>query len=375
MKKLSLSLLEKNIDEIAAFDLENNKIFGSAYLVYQKGNLCLEKCFGTRALTGKEAITKDTLFRLASMTKPITAAAILILCERGVISLDDTITKYLPEFSDIHIINDKGTDLGKPKKLPKIKNLLTHSSGIGSDMTKYSAMTKDDLSTVDATVSYLSRAGLDFEPEETQLYSPLGAFDVAVKILEKTTGKDYFSFLKEELFIPLEMYDTTFIPTAEQRGRMVEMHQKTNGKNDVKAMPDSSVFEDIPETHFLGGGGLASTLSDYGKFSYMLLNKGISHTGKRILSENTFNAMTKSYIDICDNQAWGLGVRIITGDSYKLLPAGTFGWSGAYGTHFFVDCENQIFAVFMKNSAFDGGAGNESAINLEKAVYSSFDTV
>lgn len=369
MKKLSLSLLEKNIDKIAAYDLENNKVFGSAYLVYQKGNLCLEKCYGTRTLSGEEKINRHTLFRLASMTKPITAVAILILYEKGLISLDDPITKYLPVFSDVHIINDKGIDLGAPKKLPVIKNLLTHSSGIGSDMTKFSAMTKDDLSTIDATLRYLSRTGLDFEPESTQSYSPLGAFDAAAKIIENVSGKDYFSFLKDELFIPLEMHDTTFIPTSEQRGRMVEMHQKTDEKNDVKQMPDNSIFEDIPETHFLGGGGLASTLHDYGIFAHMLLEKGLSPTGKRILSENVFNNMTKNYIDICGNQAWGLGVRVITKRSYPALPVGTFGWSGAYGTHFFVDIKNEIFAVYMKNSAFDGGAGNESAVNFEKAIY------
>jgi CubicO group peptidase (beta-lactamase class C family) len=150
------------------------------------------------------------------------------------------------------------------------------------------------------------------------------------------------------------------------------MHCNKDGKNAEKEMPGDSVFENIPETHYLGGGGLVSTLEDYGNFAKMLLNKGLSHTGKRILSEETFLKMTEPQIKINDNQSWGLGVRVITKKTYPHLPVGCFGWSGAYGTHFFVDPENGIVAVFMKNSAVDGGAGNESAVKFEKAVYSLF---
>ena len=372
MKKLNLSRTKKHVDKIAEHDFKNNKVFGSCYSVYQKNNFDLYRCYGTVGVSTTEKVTEKTVFRLASMTKPVTAVAVLLLAERGLLSLDDTIDRYIPGFSDIHIKDADGKDLGAPQKLPKIRNLLSHNSGLGSDIRKLEKMTAEDYESIDSTIEYLLRAGLDFEPESMQYYSPTAAFDVAVKIAETVTGRDFQDFLSEEIFTPLEMTDTTFIPTPEQRGRIIAMHCNKDGKNAEKEMPGDTVFENVPEKHYLGGGGLVSTLEDYGKFAKMLLDKGVSQTGKRILKEETLLKMTEPQIAINKNQSWGLGVRVITHKSYPHLPMGCFGWSGAYGTHFFIDPKNGISAVFMKNSAVDGGAGNKSAVKLERAVYSFF---
>ena len=372
MKKLNLSRTTKHIDKIAEYDIKKNKVFGSCYSVYQKNNFDLCRCYGTVGMGTEEKVSEKTLFRLASMTKPVTAAAVLLLEERGLLSLDDTIDKYIPAFRDIHIKDADGKDLGAPGKMPKVRNLLSHNSGLGSDPKKLEKMTDKDYESIDSTIEYLLKAGLDFEPESMQAYSPTAAFDVAVKIAETVTGKDFQEFLKDELFLPLGMHDTVFIPTPEQRSRIIVMHCNKDGKNAEKEMPGNTVFENVPENHYLGGGGLVSTLSDYGNFAKMLLNKGVSHTGQRILREEAFLKMTEPQIEICNDQSWGLGVRVITRKTYPHLPVGSFGWSGAYGTHFFVDPENGISAVFMKNSAVDGGAGNKSAVKFEKAVYSFF---
>ena len=149
------------------------------------------------------------------------------------------------------------------------------------------------------------------------------------------------------------------------------MHTQIDGKNAEFEMPQGCIFEDIPWTHFLGGAGLISTLHDYNNFSKMLCNKGEGENA-RVISEELCDLMIKPQIKCGEYQHWGLAVRVITDSDYPNLPMGAFGWSGAYGSHFWIDYENKIAAVFMKNSKFDGGAGNESAVKFEKAVYESF---
>ena len=371
MKQLDMTRLTENIDEIAQYDITNNKIFGSAYYVYQDG-VEFEKCYGETSLHADTPITNTSIFRLASMTKPITAVAALILVDSGLLSLDDTVDKYLPEFKDIKIIHSNGA--AAPKNLPTIRHILSHTSGIGSNADKLATMTAIDKKTLDSSIAFYIKSGLDFEPGTAQAYSPTGAFDVLTKIIEIVSGTSYLRFLEEYLFEPCGMTDTTFTPTAEQQARMVAMHATSNGENAVAQMPSGCVFEDFPSTHYLGGAGLVSTLRDYSKFAKLLLNKG-KIGDITLISEETFNLLCTPQVSqgiMPGNARWGLGVRVITEDSYPYLPVGSFGWSGAYGSHFWIDPVNKIFAVYMKNSKIDGGAGNESAVKFEKAVYSSF---
>ncbi|MBO5737701.1 MAG: beta-lactamase family protein, partial [Clostridia bacterium] len=164
---LDKNVLTKNIDEIAKYDFDNNKVFGSAYFVYDNGET-IEKCYGSTSLTSNEAITNTTLFRLASMTKPITAVATLVAMEKGLLSLDDPIDKYLPEFKNIKIRTASGQTTS-PKKMPTIMNILTHTSGIGSDSTKLAQMTQADKLTLDASIAFYVGSGLDFEPGTQQV--------------------------------------------------------------------------------------------------------------------------------------------------------------------------------------------------------------
>ena len=371
MKRLDMALLADNIDEIAQYDMDNNKIFGSAYYVYQDG-VAFEKCYGTASLNSDTPITNNSIFRLASMTKPVTAIAALILVENGLLSLDDTVDKYLPAFKDIKII-DATNNKTTPANLPTIRQLLNHTSGIACDATKLATMTDMDKKTLDASIAFYIKIGLDFEPGSKQAYSPYGAFDVLTKIIEIIRGTNYLNYLQEYLFEPCGMVDTTFTPNAEQQNRMVAMHTTNNGENAVAQMPSGCIFDNFPSTHYLGGAGLVSSLSDYGKFASFLLNKG--KVGDiSLLSEEMFNLLCTPQVEpnvMPGNARWGLGVRVITDSSYPYLPVGSFGWSGAYGSHFWIDPVNKIFAVFMKNSQVDGGAANESAVNFEKAVYSA----
>jgi CubicO group peptidase (beta-lactamase class C family) len=374
MKRLDKDLLKRNVEKIAEYDFSHNKVFGSAYCVIQDGEIAYKNCFGKTSVDGTELVSENTLFRLASMTKPISAFATLKLVDSGIISLDDSVSDILPEFKKIHVteINALGDiiDHGEAKNDIKIYHILSHTSGIGSDTEKIIRMTDKDRETIENTVEYYAKIGLDYDPGTKQMYSGTVAFDVLVKIIEKVMGMDYHEFLKREVFEPCGMVNTTFVPTKKQWNQIIHMHNKCDGKNTTVEMMENCVFGDYQCTHYLGGAGLVSSLADYSRFALMLLNKG-KVGNKRLISEATLNKMSTPFVSdevMHGSERWGLGVRVIVDGECGDLPIGTFGWSGAYGSHFWVDPVNKITAVFMKNSFFDGGAGNESARNFEKAV-------
>ncbi|MBQ7232095.1 MAG: beta-lactamase family protein [Bacillales bacterium] len=207
MNKLNKELLRTNIEAAAEYDFQNHKVFGSAYCVIQGNDTIYKRYFGTVASDSTEPVTENTMFRLASMTKPITAIATLILVERGQLSLSDKAVDYLPEFKNDHITQISDIT---------VWHLLTHTSGIGSEVTKTQKMTDEDKKSIDNSIKFHFEAGLDFEPGTKQQYSGTGAFDVLVKIIEKTTKTDFPSFLQKEIFEPCDMVNTTFVPTQKQ---------------------------------------------------------------------------------------------------------------------------------------------------------------
>ena len=375
---MNIQRLDSAIREIAEQDLLENKVFGSAYGVIQDGKTVYQKCFGHTSPDARCEVTGKTIFRLASMTKPITAVAALILIDRGMLSLNDPVAKYLPAFGGIHRKemdkNGNLTDFGPVENAVTVCHLLTHTSGIGADWEKQEKFVTDaDKATLASMLDFYCKVGVDFEPGTMQNYSATGAFDVLVGVIETVTGTDFPSFLQTQLFDPCGMVDTTFSPTEEQWERTVEMHDRVDSKNAVAKMRSGCVFEDFPCAHYPGGAGLVSTLDDYMNFARMLLNEG-KIGQKTLISKETMRLMSETYVTqemMPWNEKWGLSVRVVTEDSYPYLPVGSFGWSGAYGAHFWIDPTNKIAAVFMKNSRVDGGAGNESARAFEKAVYSA----
>jgi len=369
MKKFDVRKLNSEIEKTAQYDIDENNVFGSAYFVSRDGETVYKNCFGKTAPDG-ECVSEKTIFRIASMTKPITAMATLILIDRGLLSLSDPVKKFLPQFENIHITSPDGVDCGSSKTDMTIMHILTHTSGIGD--SKYSKMTEKDRADVNATVNYFANVGLDFEPFTKQVYSGVSAFDVLVSVIETVTGENYEAFLQREIFTPCNMIDTTFIPSEEMWSRMTVMHNKVHGRSVIEDMPQNCVFENFPCTHMSGGAGLVSTLDDYTSFATMLLNKGQTENG-RIVSEKTFNLMPIPYVkrkELTGNYNRGLGVRVVC-DEENTLPEGSFGWSGAYGTHFWVDPINSIVGVYMKNSRIDGGSLGQSARRFEGAVYNS----
>ena len=168
------------------------------------------------------------------------------------------------------------------------------------------------------------------------------------------------------------MPDTTFFPSDDQWARMTAMHNRVDEQNQVIPM-EKLTFGDFPLTYTCGGASLTSSLTDYAHFAEMLLHDG-QYGGRQILTPESLAAMQLPRIPetvpgVSTTETWGLGVRVIK--NHAVLPRGCFGWSGAYGTHFFVDPENRLYAIYMKNSYYDGGAGAKTANEFEEDVESA----
>lgn len=373
---LNKDKIKNAIDTRIRGDVACGRVGGAAAIVKQNGDIVYKGFFGNDGKNND--INERTLFRLASMTKPITAVAILKQIERGLVSLDDPLEKFIPEYADMDIgaLDEDGNIVitGKAHNKITVKHLLSHTSGVGSGvlcgkLDKLTVSAQTDLKSI--TDAYASLP-LSFEPYSTQSYSATIGFDLLARIVEITSGMSFSEFLKKEIFIPLRMCDTTFDPTEEQWSRTVCMHTYNDGIVAFKPQNTSSIFGGYPLTYTCGGAGLVSTLADYERFTDMLLSRGIARDGTRILSEDSVKLMATPAepYGISPSQRWGLSVRVIINDSNR-IPKGSFGWSGAYGCHFWVDPENKITAIYMKNSTFDGGSDAQTAANFEKDVYLS----
>ena len=378
MRTLHPDRLKQNLEDRILRDVANGHIGGASVVVCQEGAVVYTHCFGAFTPNESRPLTGDAIFRLASMTKPVTAVATMLLVERGLLRLTDPVEAYLPQFQHMRVAThdaDGRVVKSEPCRTKiTLLHLLTHTSGIGSGRCAeiyIPRMTDEDIRTLSGSVDYYSRIPLSFEPFTTSEYSGRAAFDVLTAIIEQVTQEDYNTFLRREIFEPCEMQDASFVPSAAQWARMVTMHARVDGKSGIGSTVPGCVFEQIPCTHYLGGAGLISTLDDYANFAEMLLNKG-SFKGNRVLDPASVEILSTPHTTAAiqpGNQRWGLGVRVIVDDSYAYLPVGTYGWSGAYGSHFWVDPVNRITAVYMKNSRYDGGSGAQTAFHFEEDVY------
>lgn len=380
---INSKILAKKCDEHISYDLENGNIGCGVIEVRQNGELKYNKAFGEVHFSENDTPTNKTVFRLASMTKPITTVAALILFDRGSLSPNDTVEKFIPEFSSASIgeLNETGNviTLCPAKTKIKVAHLLNHTSGLGCleiGIKTDNNMSETDKATLESATKYYSTVPLAFEPGSKASYSPTAAFNVLARIIEIVSNKSFDKFLKDEIFDKLGMTDTTFNPTQEQWQRMTYMHNKSGNKSVQHPTTENCVFFDFPVTQTCGGAGLASTMDDYIKFAQMLLNDG-EYNGVRIVSKESIFKMRTPQVSAKimprNNERWGLGVRVITSPDYKRLPVGAYGWSGAYGSHFFIDPVNKITAIYMKNSRYDGGSGTKTGAQLEQDIFESLE--
>lgn len=366
MRYLNKELLQDILIRRTEKDMAASRVGGVALAVWQNREEIFVHGFG--------GANEHTVFRLASMTKPVTAVATLIAVEHGLLSLDDPLENYLPEFAHrrVAVCNEQGEIIGDEPAHNKLtpRLLLCHSSGYVFDgpCKRFTNMTDEERRTLENSVAVCADTLLAFQPGESQGYSHTIAWDPLLSILQQVTGENYAAFINREIFVPCGMVNTAYILSDEQYSRMVPMHNFVDGKSMTVPMK-KGWYSQFPNSHYLGCAGLYSTLTDYVNFAEMLQNEG-EINGHRILSAQTVREMSTPQLSENANpggQPWGLGVRVIRGNDER-LPAGSFGWSGAYGTHFWVDPVNRITAVYMKNSLYDRGHKAITASHFEDDV-------
>ncbi len=377
--KCEFDLLENNLKTY----ISSGKIAGGA-LAIAIGEDCVFSTYqGYEDFENKKVIDENSVFRLASMTKPVTSAAILICQDQGLLDIEDNISKFLPKFKLMYLNAGDEKNLIKGKEINreiKIADLLTHTAGFGGSLEspQYDAIPFIERNLKDNVDKYASFL-LPNNPGETFAYSGVVGFDILARIVEVASNMDYESFLKKYIFNPLGMNSTTYKYNKDNINHQVKMYKHENNQLILSENQERS-FECIQPGEVGGGAALLSTINDYIKFAIMLTNYGV-YKGKRILSEKAVRQMSTAYLDLNKTKGidiyanWGLGVFIRGRQNPEVnfhLNPGSFGWSGAYGTHYFSDPSLKLTVVYMHNSQTYGGAGAAHTIELEKDVMNFF---
>ena len=370
------------IHEAVGRHIEAKDVSGAVTLVARRGRIVHFEAQGLMDIESKKPMLKDSIFRLASMSKPITAVAVMMLVEDGKIRLTDRVSAFIPEFKTMKVAVAKGTNTpvqmpafgrgGPPAPAPEfdlvpaareitVKDLLTHTSGLmsggvsGAEQARLAPRGPND--TLANYIPKLAQTPLDFQPGTLWRYSGLYGFDVLARIVEIASGQPYDQFLKQHLFDPLGMKDTGFAPTPERMARVATIYQRTpNG-----LQPAQNANQLISGTYFSASGGLMSTAEDYLQFAQMLVNGG-QLNGKRYLGPKTVELMTANQTGDMVNGQFGrpahgmgfaLGVQVVldpVAADLRVSP-GTYGWAGAYGTNQNMDPKEKMVSIIMMQGA------------------------
>ena len=339
---------------------------------------------GYKDIESGALMTMDTQVRIASMTKPVTAVAAMILVEEGKLHLDDPVALYLPEFSDIQVATSHMSDeqgmfsTRAPKTELKVRHLLMFASGVGPGMVASPLQTywnENNLHSQQSgglreRVAHLASLPMFEDPGIQWRYG--ASADVMAAVIEVVTGQIIGEFMKERIFSPLGMVDTRYEPPVHERAGMATVYTQDAQGDLVEA-----------ESHYdpawnPGGGGLVSTVSDYMKFALMLWNGG-EYRGTRILTQATVVEMTRLHVADgvlggggpggapgIDGMGWGLGMAVVADSEATMTPDrdGDFWWSGYYGTTFFVSPETDFVGVIMTQNE----PGEYSGVNYQAYV-------
>ena len=321
--------------------IQASDVPGTVSLVALDGHIVHFEARGMLDLDSKRQMTKDAIFSLASLTKPVTAVAVLTLVEEGRLRLADPVARFLPEFKDLKVAVSPSRTAGASRAIT-IRDLLTHTSGLMGPPQ----IPTDPAATLTAVIPRFASESLEFQPGTQWMYSNTVAFDTAARIVEVVSGTTYDRFLRERIFEPLGMKDTAHVLDAARQRRFAARY-------DVTASGLRRFQRSDPAGYFGGGWGLYSTAEDYFRFAQMLVNGG-EFEGHRVLSPRAVELMGAVHIPDSlpgrqPGEGWGLGVRVISDNALRntFLSNGSFGWSGASGTHFWVDPGKRLVAVFM----------------------------
>jgi CubicO group peptidase (beta-lactamase class C family) len=350
---------------------EKKQVAGAVALVMRHGKLGYLNAAGWQDVEVKTPMAPDSLFRIASMTKPITTVAAMMLVEEDKLRLDDPVSKYLPEFKGQKVLAPGRSPVPAEREIT-FRDLLTHTSGVtyrfrGGDLGGLYAKAgiTDGLSpsegTIAENVKRIAAEPLLFQPGTAWEYG-LNT-DVLGRVIEVASGKDLGTFFRERVFKPLKMSDTAFFPPNEELPRLAALYTVAEDTRSLKRVGDEPVTAGAlvysagypykgSRAYFSGGAGLVSTAADYGRFLQMLLNGG-EYAGKRLLKAETIKEMTKNQIG--DRKMWitehgdrfGYGFGVVTERGQGPASVGTYSWGGIFNTYFFVDPRKEVVAVLM----------------------------
>lgn len=330
--------------------IDKDEVSGAVTVVVSRDKVLHLATHGLADRATKRPMAPDTLFWIASMTKPVTGVAILMLQDEGKLNVADPVAKYLPEFDKLK------SPSGKPAAIT-ITQILTHTSGLGeaTGPAAQRARTLADL------VPLWLAAPMQYEPGEKWKYTQSG-INAASRIVEVVSGMTFDAFVQQRIFDPLGMKDTTFYPSDAQRARLVTAYARNKGSGVLEAVPPRADFgpRDRPPQ---GNGGLYSTALDYARFCQMLLNGG-TFEGRRYLSEAAMTLLTTSqtgdlptgflqddtYGNRGGNYGWGIGTCILRAPHdgvAGMFSAGTYGHGGAWGTQAWIDPVQGVAYVLM----------------------------
>ena len=383
---MSGAALKRVDDHLRRRYIDAGRFPGTQLMVYRRGSLVHSSVQGFADLERRVALKDDTIFRIYSMTKPITSVAFMMLVEQGLVALDEPVHKYIPEWKNLGVFQ-AGTApafMTKPPTRPmQIIDLLRHTSGLTygfQQQTNVDAAyrdkqigTLDPAGTLDSMIASLADIPLEFSPGEAWNYSV--STDVIGYLVGKISGISFEQFLKERIFNPLGMADTDFLVPADKAQRLAACYNATVGGMMSARSPDAksglTLQDDPAKSPFLslpsfisGGGGLCSTAADYLTFCQALLNGG-ERGGVRLIGPKTLALMTTNHLpgnrDLPDMSrsmfaeatyagiGFGLGFSV-TMDPAKTLIAGSpgeYAWGGAATTSFWIDPAEDLIAIFM----------------------------
>ena len=359
----------QRIDDVMQAYIDRSEIAGAVTLVARRGKVVHFSAIGHRDAESGAPMAHDTIFRIASMTKPIASVALMMMYEEGHFQLRDPISKWLPEFANMQVAipSPPAERLGGRYKLVPaarpitVQHVLTHTSGLpnlyrGMMQPEYIEMAgqTEPGDTVGDMLKRIATLPLNFHPGEAWEYGR--GTDIVGRLVEVMSGQSLDEFLRERIFEPLEMTDTHFYLPESKLNRFSALYQPDdNGKIELTEAPTAeSRFVAEPHVYFSGAGGLMSTARDYFRFHQMMLNGG-ELGGTRILGRKTIELMTINHIG--DKEIWlagpgygfGLGYAIVTdlGQSGSPRSEGSYYWGGAYGTIFWVDPKEELIGILM----------------------------
>jgi CubicO group peptidase (beta-lactamase class C family) len=351
---------------------DRHEVGGIVTLIAREGKIADLHASGFQDVESRTPMKTDTIFRIASMSKPITSVAVMMLYEEGKLLLTDPVSKFIPSFKSMRVA-EAGTTVPARREIT-IRDLLSHRSGlsygflnggpVGDAYRKEGVI--DGLTTTSMTleqaIDKLAAQPLMAQPGSAWNYSL--SVDVLGRVVEVASGTSFEQFLRDRIFKPLGMADTSFAVADAKWPRMATVYSP-DGSGGVRPMKDPEAFGNTfmspvayykaPKTYFSGGAGLTSTARDYAKFANMLLGGGVLD-GVRLLSPKTIALMTASHTSdlppgglVGAGANFGLGFRVVTDVAATQTQGsnGMYGWSGIYGTTFWVDPKEELVAVMM----------------------------